>query len=213
MKTRRGGFLTIAISLLVSMMIVFGGVFAWLMWGQGDSSCAESFAALFERRDLKGTKAALAPQELCNMEINAAVTHSESGSYYNITINCGDVVLKNKTVLGDLIISENVGKGSVCLENIVVRGDILVKGGKTVTLNGVTAVELNTMANSTVDYLVLGESSIYQLNAKGSATIDERGLKRGYYGIKRVSGENKKALEKVILKFGTIEQTTEKAKK
>jgi len=122
------------------------------------------------------------------------------------------VVLKNKTVLGDLIISSKVGNGAVTLENIVVRGDITVKGGGKVTLKDVTAVTVTAGYPGTTDYILSGKSTVYQMNVTGSVTIDESGLTNGYYGVKRVSAQNSEALKNVTLKSGTIEQTVKKGK-
>ena len=86
----------IAIPLLCSLLIVFSGVFFWLMWGEGDSRYAHAVAeTLFPQRSLAGVKISDEPKELYNMQISAAVTHSERGSYQNITIDSGAVVLKN----------------------------------------------------------------------------------------------------------------------
>ena len=152
------------------------------------------------------------PEQLYNIEVDAAVTHSAAGSYNDITINSGGVTLKNKTVLGDLIISSKVGGGEVALENIVVRGDITVKGAGKVIFKDVTAVEVNADYKKTTDYILEGKTTVYQLNVNGGATIDESGLANGYYGIKRVAAESREQLKKVTLKAGTVEQIVEKGK-
>ena len=206
---KSGGFLMIAVPLLASMMIIFAGVFAWLIWGQDNGQYAQSMAAvLFPPRDLDGPGPdGSSTEQLYNMEVNAAVTHSKSGSYHDITINSGGVTLKNKTVLGDLIISERAGNGDIILDNIVVRGDIVVNGGGKLTLDGVTAVTIRAASRYGLELFARGKTAVYEMEAIESVSIDERGLESGYYGIKRVSAQNGGQLKKVLLKFGTIEQT------
>ena len=204
-------------TILATMLMISAGVFAWLIFEQDGAAYIETInAVLFQPRDLDGTgqKAAAKniTEQLYNIEVNAAVTHSAAGSFNDITINTGGVVLKNKTVLGDLIISSKVGNGAVTLENIVVRGDITVKGGGKVTLKDVTAVTVTAGYPGTTDYILSGKSTVYQMNVTGSVTIDESGLTNGYYGVKRVSAQNSEALKNVTLKSGTIEQTVKKGK-
>ncbi|OMD18567.1 S-layer homology domain-containing protein [Paenibacillus odorifer] len=46
-----------------------------------------------------------------------------------VTVNTYGVTLKNFLVLGDLRINEGVGEGDVSLENVTVKGKVIVKGG------------------------------------------------------------------------------------
>jgi hypothetical protein len=199
------------------MLMVSGRVFAWLIFERDGASYIDTInSVLFQPRDLesKAQKASVKtePEQLYNIEVDAAVTHSAAGSYNDITVNSGGVTLKNKTVLGDLIISPKVGNGEVVLENIVVRGNITVKGAGKLVFRDVTAVDVNADYNKTTDYILEGKTTVYQLNVNGAATIDESGLANGYYGIKRVSAENRELLKKVTLKAGTVEQTVKKGK-
>ena len=219
MKQRNGSssFLIAAATVLAVMLTVSAGVFAWMIFEQDGAVYLNAInTALFPPRDLEGTEqkaaASLLTEQLYNIEVNAAVSHSSAGSYNDITVNSGGVTLKNKTVLGNLIISPKVGDGEVMLENIVVRGDITVKGGGKVTLKDVTAVTLNAQYPKTTDYILSGKTTVYQLNVGGASTIDESGLTNGYYGIKRVSADSSEMLKKVTLRSGTIEQTVKKGK-
>jgi hypothetical protein len=47
----------------------------------------------------------------------------------NVMINMSDVILKDMTVAGDLIIGDGVGNGNVTLNNVTVKGRTLVRGG------------------------------------------------------------------------------------
>lgn len=58
----------------------------------------------------------------------SAGIYSESAEG-NVVVNTEDVTLKDITVAGDLILSEGVKDGDVTLENVIVKGRTLVRGG------------------------------------------------------------------------------------
>ena len=211
-KKKSSPMLMIAIPLLCSLLIIFSGVFLWLMWGEGDSRYANAVAkTLFPQRSLSGVSISDEPKELYNMQISAAVTHSERGSYQNITVDSGAVVLKNKTVLGDLTVTPKAGKGDIELCNIVVRGKIVINGGGHVTFDGVTAPVIESNSRYGTEFLVTGETAVQQLVPYGKTVINESKLADGYYGIKRITAEDSDDLKLVTLKSGTVEQTVPKS--
>ena len=110
-------------------------------------------------------------------------------------------------MLGDLIISPSVKNSEVTLENIVVRGDIRVEGAARITLKNVTAITINADHPQTTEYILSGETSVYQMNVSGGVIIDEKEVSEGYLGIKRLVADSSETLKKVTLRFGTIEQT------
>ncbi len=60
--------------------------------------------------------------------------YTEAGTYTentngNVVINTNDVVLKDTTITGDLIVAAGVGEGDLTLDNVTVEGDIIVEGG------------------------------------------------------------------------------------
>lgn len=63
------------------------------------------------------------------------VKYDEAGTYTagvvdgSVEINAKDVILEDTTINGDLIIGEGVADGDVTLENVVVKGNTIVKGG------------------------------------------------------------------------------------
>lgn len=210
------------VPILASVMLLCIGTTAWLFFGSPDGgydiaasfeSLAQSLFApreLSDKSDMAAAKLAVKENKtpLYNMEINAAVTHSAKETYYNVIINSDKVTLKNKTVVGDLIIDKAVGKGTVTLQSIVVRGKIIVGGGAKINLDGVTAVTLISKSGCTTLYNVSGDSAIHKVIANNSIIIDESGLKNGYQGIKTVAVKSGEQPQKVTLKSGTIEQTT-----
>lgn len=65
----------------------------------------------------------------------------------NIMINVPNVTLKNITVTGDLIIGDGVGNGEVILDNVVVIGRTVVRGG------GVNSIKI--IGNSNLQNIVI----------------------------------------------------------
>ncbi|MEL7647286.1 MAG: YDG domain-containing protein [Sedimentibacter sp.] len=58
----------------------------------------------------------------------------KSGAYTddfngNVMINRPDVILKNITINGDLVIGDGVGDGDVTLDGVIVTGKVLIRGG------------------------------------------------------------------------------------
>lgn len=91
--------------------------------------------------------------------------YSTKGEYIgdtdeSVVINTPDVVLKDCTVKGDVIITEGVGDGDATLENVQITGRLIVHGGgtNTVKLEGCT---LNTVFvdKPTGDVRVLSENN------------------------------------------------------
>ena len=67
--------------------------------------------------------------------------YAQAGTYTenvdsSVVINTDQVVLKNMTISGDLIVAEGVGNGKVTLDNVAVKGRIIVRGGSVITIQG-----------------------------------------------------------------------------
>ena len=76
---------------------------------------------------------------LLSTSVGDVVTESKtevSSNGKNVIINTPDVTLQNTVIDKDLILSEGVGEGDITLENVTVKGALIVKGGgiHTVTL-------------------------------------------------------------------------------
>ena len=56
----------------------------------------------------------------------------------NLMINVPDVILKDITVKGDLILGDGIGEGNVTLENVIVKGNLIARGGgvNSIVING-----------------------------------------------------------------------------
>ncbi len=147
-------------------------------------------------------------QKLQNLTVNAAVSHEENATYFNVFINAGGVALKNKLVTGDLVLSESIGNGAVLLENVVVKGRILVNAAQKVTLRDVTAAQLIAQRTSgTTDYIIDGGSTIHEMTARNQLTLDLGGLSANHTGVKKLTTEPGAPMwQQVTILRGTVGQ-------
>ncbi|MGI6585224.1 MAG: S-layer homology domain-containing protein [Lutisporaceae bacterium] len=107
--------------------------------------------------------------------------YSKSGTYGpasgmmaldgNVAIISPDVTLKNTTINGDLILRESIGDGNVCLENVVVKGTTIVRGG------GENSIVIRNSSLGRV--IVRREGNVVRIVATGSTTIGEAELQSG----------------------------------
>lgn len=47
----------------------------------------------------------------------------------NVVVNANNVILKNATITGDLFVTEGVGSGELTLDQVVVKGNLYIRGG------------------------------------------------------------------------------------
>ncbi len=62
------------------------------------------------------------------------VMYTEEGTYSNningtVIVNTENVILKDTTIEGDLVVAAGVGEGDLTLDNVVIEGDLIVEGG------------------------------------------------------------------------------------
>lgn len=128
--------------------------------------------------------------------ISTPGTHSPGGVYGNLTINCTNVTLKDTIITGDLYISGGISLGDVILENVQVRGRIVVAGGgsselgqNSILLRGVDADKLIVDAPTGQYISVRTEGRTYiDTGVFRSDSYLEDGCRDGY-GILNVSLE------------------------
>lgn len=112
---------------------------------------------------------------IIGMYIKTAGEHSHTFTG-NVMVNTKDVVLKDSTIKGDLIVGEGVANGTVTLDNVIVEGRLLVRGGgvnsviikgdSTVgqvvvsRLDGATRVVVESGAKVEVIYLADGKDEV-----------------------------------------------------
>lgn len=128
--------------------------------------------------------------------INTPGTHAPGGVFGNVTINCTNVILKDTIITGDLYISGGISLGDVVLENVQVRGRIVVAGGgsselgqNSVILRGVdtNTLIIDAPTNQYVSVRTEGRTHITNGLFRSNAFFDD-GC-RDQYGILNVSLE------------------------
>ena len=128
--------------------------------------------------------------------INEPGVHAPGGVFGSLTINCTNVTLRDTIITGDLYISGGVSLGDVVLENVQVRGRIIIAGGgsselgkNSVLLRGVDASTLIVDAPTGQYISVLTEGRTHITNGlfRSDAFLED-GCRDGY-GILNVSLE------------------------
>lgn len=110
-----------------------------------------------------------------------------NGDTKNVTISAA-CTLSDATVNGNLYITEGVLSGNVNLNNVTVKGDIIVGGGN-VTLDGVNAMSLvvaNPMGNKPT-VIATGSTNIGTTEVQTSASLAESGLSANAGGFSDIS--------------------------
>lgn len=110
-----------------------------------------------------------------------------NGDTKNVTISAA-CTLSDATVNGNLYITEDVLSGNVNLNNVTVKGDIIIGGGN-VTLDGVNAMSLvvaNPMGNKPT-VIATGSTNIGTTEVQTSASLAESGLSANAGGFSDIS--------------------------
>ena len=76
-----------------------------------------------------------------------AGTYTSNNNSNSVMINVGDVTFKNVTIDGDLVIGDGNGKGTIHLENVNIKGRLLVRGSNRVKLVNTTVGEMVVVNN------------------------------------------------------------------
>ena len=108
-----------------------GGIAGW---------ASDTVSAFIEKGYVSGTEPFRPKEPITRAETVAILNHILTGYYPNagsfsesadgtVVVNTQDVSLKDMTITGDLILSEGVQDGDVTLENVVVKGRVLIRGG------------------------------------------------------------------------------------
>jgi len=104
----------------------------------------------------------------------------------NATITSAGVTLRNITVNGDLHITSGVGEGSVNLNNVEVKGSLLVKGGgeDSVYLDDCTIGNVVVeKADGKVRVVARGNTNVTIVKVKSSAQLETENITAGYDGF------------------------------
>jgi S-layer homology domain. len=122
----------------------------------------------------------------------------------NVIIRVPHVTLKDVTIKGDLIIGDGVGKGDITLDNVVVTGRTVVRGGGINSIHVVNGTDLNGTViidnvNNQVRMVTDLGTSVQDVYV-GSAVLLE-----GTFGIVNVIGANDSASAPGLEVKGTVQ--------
>lgn len=112
----------------------------------------------------------------CNQEgsemknYTVAGTYNETATYQNGEIKVSDVNIENATFTGNLTVTDAVTDGEIRLTNAAVQGELLVKGGDTIYLDG-GAYQNIILEKPGVKIVLLGEATVETLTARAAANI------------------------------------------
>lgn len=99
-----------------------------------------------------------------------AGTYNETATYQNGEIKVSDVNIENATFTGNLTVTDAVTDGEIRLTNAAVQGELLVKGGDTIYLDG-GAYQNIILEKPGVKIVLLGEATVETLTARAAANI------------------------------------------
>ncbi len=121
-------------------------------------------------------KASITRAEFAQLMDNILKHYVKSSGTYNndlngnVMINCPDVILKDMTITGDLIIGDGVGDGDITLDNVNVTGRTVIRGGGVNSIKIVGKSNIKNIIVARVD----GEVRVYTEDGTkvGEVTID-----------------------------------------
>ncbi len=147
----------------------------------------ESVAAMHSHKYIQGTpdgrvmpKKGITRAELLTIINNiTASLINEKGEYNkdvngNLVVNTRDVILKDMTILGDLFLAEGIGDGDVTLDNIVVKGNVIVAGGGQNSIKSKNSNYYNSFivnAKNPVRVVVDGNSVKIEIDSSVNVTL------------------------------------------
>ena len=114
---------------------------------------------------------------LLNTSVENVVTESAtevSSNGKNVIINTPDVTLQNTVIDKDLILSEGVGEGDITLENVTIKGALIVKGGgiHTVTLKNCNINNVSVQKKSAPVRILTQGSSVANTTVTTSCILE-----------------------------------------
>lgn len=99
-----------------------------------------------------------------------AGTYTETATYQNGEIQVSGVNIENATFTGNLTIVDAVVDGDIRLTNSAVQGELLVKGGGTIYLDGGSYQNI-ILEKQGVKIVLLGEATVETLTSRAAASI------------------------------------------
>ncbi len=114
---------------------------------------------------------------LLSTSVGDVVTESKtevSSNGKNVIINTPDITLQNTVIDKDLILSEGVGEGDITLENVTVKGALIVRGGgiHTVTLKNCNINNISVQKKSAPVRILTQGSSVANTTVTTSCILE-----------------------------------------
>lgn len=153
----------------------------------------DSINAMVERGYLNGKPGnKMAPKDTITRAEAAKMINNITGEIYNVAgtysgelkgnviVNKTKVNLKDMVVEGDLYIAEGVGRGDVTLNNVTVKGNVIVRGGgeNSIILNN-SNVQGNlvvTKKDGKIRVVAMGNTEVANVTLRSGAKLQEEGL-------------------------------------
>jgi hypothetical protein len=161
----------------------------------------ESLAALAENDYIHGFNGKINPDgkittgRVCTDQHNIKKTYNTKAGTFtfsaegNVMVNCPNVVLKDCTIKGDLIVGDGVGNGDITLDNTKIEGRLLARGGGQNTIRiiknsnvrnliisktGSGAIRIETEDGARVPYVYIddGKDDVILEGAYNQITVD-----------------------------------------
>lgn len=85
----------------------------------------------------------------------------------NVVVRASDVVMKDLTVDGDLVVADGVGRGDFTLDNVTVTGNLVIRGG------GVNSIHFKNGANVKGRIFTRNHGGRTRISADKNSPIDE----------------------------------------
>ncbi|QJD84814.1 S-layer homology domain-containing protein [Cohnella herbarum] len=141
------------------------------------------------------------PSTLASSIVKAGTYGPTSGTETiagDLSINVPNVVLRNVTIKGNLLLGEGIGEGDVTLDRVVVEGTTTIKGGG---INSVHIMDSTltrvfiTKVDGQVRVVIEGSTAVEQVTVSSGATLQVASGSGASYGTVRVSTNGEVTLD------------------
>ena len=134
----------------------------------------KSISGLIKKGYINGSNGNINPKSNITRAEFAQIMYAVAGSYIsspgeysnningNLVVSSDNVVLKNSTIEGDLIITDGVDTGKIQLDSVSVKGRIVIRGGNIINITGKT---------STGDIIVQNKNSDTEINVDKDSSV------------------------------------------
>lgn len=103
----------------------------------------------------------------------------------DVAVIAPDVTLRNTVINGNLVLRETIGDGNMTLDNVVVKGETIIKGGgaNSIHINNSTLGKVTVIREgNTIRIVAAGSTSIGTVNIGSGAKLEEENLTGAGFG-------------------------------